>query len=169
MLETACSHVMCIGKIQRMLAHGGAAGVVDSKAFLEELISELCPPDTKPEGIRIALEADAAVLGSTVAIALGALLIELVNNALKHAFRGVGEGTLAITFRNREAAGEYVLEVEDDGIGIGQMPTSDGMGMQSVGELVRLIQGSITCQHPRPSPDRPGTRWRLVLPHGALS
>jgi two-component sensor histidine kinase len=85
---------MSIGKIQRMLSHGGAAGVVNSQLFITALVGDLCSSLLDPNKIHFVVEVDEAQLASATAIALASLLIERINNALKHAFREGEEGTL---------------------------------------------------------------------------
>src|SRR5262249_24781918 len=112
-LETAHSHVTCVGKIERMLSHSGPGGVVDAGGFIRTLTGDVCST-LSFDATRMRVEGEPAELNSTTAIALGALLIELIYNALKHAFCGLKDGTLTVRFFNRQNANQYVLEVEDD-------------------------------------------------------
>jgi two-component sensor histidine kinase len=168
-LKAAGSQVMVIGKIQRMLSHSGSTGAVNSESFIKSLIGDLCATAPDRDAMRITVEADAAELPSTTAIALGALLSELINNALKHAFPGLAGGALAIRFFNQQSPSQYVLEVEDDGIGIGPASRLGGFGFETVTELARLMRGSVTHQAVRASDTRPGTKWRLVVPQGSTA
>jgi two-component sensor histidine kinase len=168
-LQTAGSHVMRIGRIQRMLSHAGSAAAVNSQTFFRALLDDVSSTLSDPDAIRIRVEADAAELTSSTAITLGALLIELINNALKHAFQGCERGALTVKFTCLPGGGEYVLDVEDDGVGMHQAQVSGGSGIQSVTELVRLMHGSIACEVPHPSSARPGTRWHLVFPHPTIA
>ena len=89
------------------------------------------------------VEAETAQLSSTTAVALGAIIVELATNALKHAFRESMQGTIAIKFKAGGGLGQYVVEVEDDGIGIDPTKTADGFGTQIVTELARAF-----CEEP---------------------
>jgi two-component sensor histidine kinase len=89
---------MVIGQIERLLSHFGAAHTVDSKAFITALLRDVHSILPNPDQICIDVQADSTEISSTTAIALGALLVELINNALKHAFREGMEGTLAVRF-----------------------------------------------------------------------
>ncbi|MGH6682087.1 MAG: ATP-binding protein, partial [Bradyrhizobium sp.] len=90
-----------------------------------------------PKSIEITVSAQSAELNSTKAAALGALMVELLNNALKHAFADGMKGRLAVSFT---AVGNgYVLELEDDGVGIRQESDSDGFGRRSVSNLARAM------------------------------
>jgi two-component sensor histidine kinase len=167
-LETAGSRVMVIGRIQRMLSHFGSPRTVDSKHFIIALTHDVRSTFPDPDKIGINVEVDAAELTSTTATVLGAILVELINNALKHAFREGMEGTLAVRFIASKNTDRYVVEVEDDGVGIDQAQMPDGFGTQNITDLSRLIAGSVTCQAARTSNARPGTMWRLDFPQGRL-
>jgi two-component sensor histidine kinase len=121
-----------------------------------------------PDQICIDVQADSTQLSSTAAIALGALLVELINNALKHAFHEGMEGTLAVRFTASTSMNQCVIEVEDDGVGIDQGQRPDGVGVQNVTELARMVGGSLTCQPARQANPRPGTMWRLAFSRAAL-
>ena len=167
-LEIAGSRIMVIGQIERLLSHFGATHTVDSKAFIAALLRDVHAIFPNPDQICIDVKADSAQISSTTAIALGALLVELINNALKHAFREGMEGTLAVRFTASKSMNQCVVEVEDDGVGIDQGQKLDGVGVQNVTEFARMVGGSLTCQPARQTNPRPGTMWRLVFSHAAL-
>jgi two-component sensor histidine kinase len=161
-LELAGSRVGTIGNIQRMLSHSAPSNTIDSKAFIATIVKEVRLAVPNPEKVSITVHVDSAELSPTKAIALGALLLEIVNNALKHAFPNGMNGMLNVSFTSSN--NRHVLEFEDDGIGIDSTQTSGGFGTQNVKNLARLIGGSITCQPARESETRPGVRWRLEIP-----
>jgi two-component sensor histidine kinase len=167
-LEIAGSRIMAIGQKERLLSHFGAAHTVDSKVFITALLRDVRSILPNPDQICIDVQADSARISSTTAIALGALLIELINNALKHAFRGEMEGTLAVRFTASKSMNQCVVEVEDDGVGIDQRQKPDGIGVQNATEFARMVGGSLTCHLARPENPRPGTVWRLAFSHAAL-
>jgi two-component sensor histidine kinase len=167
-LEIAGSRIMVIGQIERLLSHFGATDTVDSKAFVTALLRDVHSILPNPDQIRIDVQAASCQMSSTTAIALGALLVELINNALKHAFHEGMEGTLAVRFITSNSMNQCVVEVEDDGIGIDQGQTPDGVGMGNVTEFARMVGGSLTCQPARQANPRPGTMWRLTFSHAAL-
>jgi two-component system, sensor histidine kinase PdtaS len=161
-LELAGSRVMVIGNIQRSLSHLTPEHMVDAKAFIAALIREVHSAFPDPDTISVTVRADPAELTSTTAMALGAVLLELMNNSLKHAFHEGTKGMLAVSFT--AANNQYILEFEDDGVGIDQNQTRDGFGTQNVTDFARLMGGSITCIPARQSNTRPGTLWRLIIP-----
>ena len=167
-LEIAGSRIMVIGKIERLLSHFGATNAVDSKAFITALLRDVRSILPDPGQICIDVQVDSTQIASTAAIALGALLVELINNALKHAFREGMEGTLAVRFLAPKSMNQCVVEVEDDGVGIDQGQKSDGVGMQHATEFARMVGGSLICQPARQAGPRPGTMWRLAFSHAAV-
>jgi two-component sensor histidine kinase len=161
-LELASCRVMVIGNIQRMLSHSSPSHMIESRTFIMAIIHELrsALPDTNQ--VDIAVHADSTKLTSTTATAIGALLLELINNALKHAFPDGMKGLLTVSFT--VSNNNYIAEFKDDGIGIAQGQAPDGFGTRSVADIARLMGGSLTCQPARQSSTRPGTMWRLVIP-----
>jgi len=161
-LELAGSRVMAIGNIQRLLSHSTPSRMIDSRAFIMAIIGEVRSALPDSNKVDITAHADSAALTSTRAIALGALLLELINNALKHAFPDGMKGMLAVSFS--VSNDKYIAEFKDDGVGIAHRHAPDGFGAKNVADLARLMGGSITCQSACQSNTRPGTMWRLVIP-----
>ncbi|MDE2377907.1 sensor histidine kinase [Bradyrhizobium sp.] len=161
-LELAASRVATIGSINRKLYIAEPQQSIDSKSFVTALVKDVHAALADPERIQITVSAQCAELSSAKAAALGALLVELLNNALKHAFADGMKGRLAVSFTVLE--NQHVLELEDDGVGFDQGKDSDGFGRRSVSNLARAMGGSLTCQPARQSKTRPGTRWRVEIP-----
>jgi two-component sensor histidine kinase len=136
--------------------------MIDSKDFITALIREVRSALPDPDKVGITVRADSVAVTSTKAIALGALLLEVMNNALKHAFPYGMNGMLSVSFT--VAPNKYTVEFKDDGVGIDQAQTHHGFGTQNVTELAHLMGGSITCNPARQSQTRPGTVWRLDIP-----
>lgn len=161
-LELAGSRVMVIAHIQRSLSLLTLGQMIDAKPFIAALIREVHSAFPDPDRIGITVRADSAELTSTKAMVLGALLLEFTNNSLKHAFREGMTGMLTVNFI--ASSDQYILQFEDDGVGIDQGQNLEGFGRQNVTEFARLMGGSITCQPAHQSNTRPGTLWRLVIP-----
>ena len=161
-LERAGSRVMVIGNIQRLLSHSTPSSMIDSRSFIMTIIDEVRSALPNSNQVDITAQADSVELTSMRAIAVGALLLELINNALKHAFAEGMKGMLTVNFT--ASGGKNIIEFEDDGVGIAHGQTPDGFGAKNVEDLARLLGGSITCQPACQSDSRPGTKWRLVIP-----
>jgi two-component sensor histidine kinase len=161
-LEIADARIIVIGRIQRMLSNAGPDEPVDASPFITELVGDLRSTLSDPDKVSITVRADSAALTSSTATPLGALMVEIINNSLKHAFPEGMEGAIAVRFTADKD--QYILEVEDDGVGIDATWSAEGLGTHNVAELARLMNGSLTCQHARTSAARPGTLWRLATP-----
>lgn len=161
-LERAGSRVMVIGSIQRLLSHCTPSRMIDLRDFIMAIIDEVRSALPNSNQIGIAAQVNSAELTSIRAIALGALLLELINNALKYAFPGGMKGMLTVNFA--VSGNKNIIEFKDDGVGIAHGHSPDGFGTKNVEDLARLLEGSITCQPACLSDSRPGTKWRLVIP-----
>jgi two-component sensor histidine kinase len=160
-LDTAGSRILTLGRIHRTLAHS-ASHMIDSKDFFQNLVDEIRSALLNPDKITIGIQADSAALTQAMATTLGALLLESINNALKHAFPDGMRGTLSVRFT--AARKEYVIELEDDGIGIDQAHPHRGFGTQNLMDITHIMRGSVTHHPACESKTRPGTVWRLVIP-----
>lgn len=161
-LELAESRVMVIGKIQRLLSHSEPSQMVESRAFIKVIVEEVRSALLDSNQVEIMVQVDSAELTSMRAIVLGAMLLELTNNALKYAFSDGMKGTLLVRFSVSD--NKYIVEFEDDGIGIPRGCSLDGFGTRNVEGLARLMGGSMTWGPARQSDTRPGTKWRAVIP-----
>jgi DNA-binding response OmpR family regulator len=87
--------------------------------------------------IRIDIEGSSITLDERQGFALALALNEMLTNAFRHAFPEAREGSIRITFF--ENAGEFRLEVRDDGIGSAAASQSNivGSGRSIVQALVR--------------------------------
>jgi two-component sensor histidine kinase len=83
-------------------------------------------------------------LNVKIALSCGLIINELISNSLQHAFTGVKAGNIKINLENH--AGEYILSVEDDGIGLPKdfnIETNDSLGFLLVRSLIEQINGSL--------------------------
>jgi two-component sensor histidine kinase len=136
--------------------------MIDSKDFIQNLVEEVRSALLDPDKVIVKVQADSAMLTPTMATTLGALLLESINNALKHAFPDGMSGMLSVSFTASKK--EYIIELEDDGIGIEQAQTHWGFGTQNLSDVTHIMRGSITHHPVCQSKTRPGTVWRLVIP-----
>ena len=88
------------------------------------------------------------------------MLIELVGNALLHAFPGKNSGTISIEMSGSEDEG-YIITIADDGIGIPKgldVKETRTLGMRLVGDLVAHLDGNMSLD------SSPGTRIAIRFP-----
>jgi two-component sensor histidine kinase len=161
-LERAGSRVVVIGNIQRLLSHSTPSRMIDSKDFIMKVLDEVRSTLPNSDQVDLAAQVDSVELTSLRAIALGTLLVELINNTLKYAFPEGMKGMLTVNFT--VSGNKNIIEFTDDGVGIAHGHTPDGFGTRNVKDIAHLLGGSITCQAACQSDSRPGTTWRLVIP-----
>lgn len=77
--------------------------------------------------------------------ALSLIITELITNALKHAFVGRSGGTIVVTLQPLDT-GRYMLEVRDDGVGLGaaEAPAQHSLGMRVIESLARRLDGTFS-------------------------
>jgi signal transduction histidine kinase len=105
--------------------------------------------------ITVVPAADAAVLVRVDPIRLRRVIGNLIHNAA----RATGESGSIVVHLGREGSMAYV-EVRDDGVGFGRVPSGDGQGMGVVSSFVQASRGALEI---RTGPG-PGTTVRVSLP-----
>ncbi len=90
------------------------------------------------------------VLDVNVGIPCGLIVNELVSNSLKHAFPEWKKGTIRVRI-SINSQGNYVLSVEDNGIGFPSerwtSVTPLSLGLQLVNVLTGQIHGTLELSH----------------------
>ena len=160
-LNDAAARVQIIGRIHDRLGHDAEHEMVDTHAFLHELVDDFRKAMTDLRAIGFFVDAEAHELTLSRMGAVGLIVNELVTNALKHAFpESHREG--AITVRFRRDGRDFILCVQDDGVGVdGVSPASQGGGMGT--HLVRALAAQLGG-HMEIEALQPGTVQRLVFP-----
>ena len=78
----------------------------------------------------------------SMAVPLGLIINELMTNALKYAFKGMGLGEISIRFE--EKLNGFHLRVEDNGVGLPDdfsIETTDSFGLRLTEGLVNQLNG----------------------------
>jgi two-component system LytT family sensor kinase len=94
------------------------------------------------------------------------ILQPIVENSIKHGLaRKVGEGR--ITIQSSRRAGHAVIEIVDNGVGLGSdragSATDHGIGLRNVNERLRVIYGANYALHLQSAPGQ-GTLARIEIP-----
>ena len=103
-----------------------------------------------PEAVRIDLVQDleSITLNIDAAIPCSLIISELVSNAMKHAFPGRTEGTIAVVLKRH--GDKLHLRVKDSGIGQTEAQGSQpygSLGLMLVHALVEQLDGDIVCSN----------------------
>jgi two-component sensor histidine kinase len=137
---------------------------VDSKGFIDGLVEDLRDGVVGLRPIALVSSAEAHVVPMARAVPLGLIINELVLNVLKYAFPDDMEGKVQIRFGRVED--DYVLSVEDDGIGFDPAapPRGTGLGTQIVRALTAQLGGQARVEPALSHAHRPGVRWAMQFP-----
>jgi two-component sensor histidine kinase len=146
LLEDARQRVKTMALVHETLYGSADLARVSARHFLQDVTSNLLGIYHGGEtGISLEVSADDVSLDIDQAIPLGLIVNELATNALKHAFRGRSQGHIEITLQ-RSAGDELVLQISDDGIGMGagEGPRPSGsLGLKLVEALAQQLRGEV--------------------------
>jgi two-component sensor histidine kinase len=111
--------------------------------------------------VTITVEAGPGTTTSEQAVSMGLITVELVINAIKHAFPDGTRGRITVRFESTESV--WRLSVSDDGIGISanlpKVPVRSGLGTSIVEALARQLGGRAAT-----SAGSPGTTVSITVP-----
>ena len=152
--------VETIARLHRELAHVQDGEQVDLGEYLRKItdgvVSSLAPARTD---LRFLLDADCMVTGNQ-ALPIGLIICEVVTNSMKYAHPTGVPGRLKVVCRR--SAGQIVIEVADDGVGMpdGFDPATGGqIGFNSIRALAGQLGATL-----RFSSDGLGVTFELRIP-----
>lgn len=136
----------------------GVKATIDSRAFVDGLVSDLRSMHFGQRSIALYARADPHSIAIAQARPLGLILNELVVNALKYAFPDDRSGTVTVDFRCPDD--DCVLIVRDDGVGMdpAAAPQGSGLGRRMVRAFTAQIGGTFSV-----GPGEGGTGTECVI------
>lgn len=132
------------------------ATTIDLSAFLQSIAPNWVPP-SMPVVVETTLE-PGIVLSPDIAQPLALIAMELVTNAVKHAFPRRRAGRVHVRLARRDRGLD--LKVADDGVGMPSVVT-DSLGYKLVRALLRQVGGTLDI-----AGARPGTAVTVSVPVG---
>lgn len=133
-----------IAQVHRSLYASDEAEGVDMKDYLQALVDELggAWASEKPRRA-LKLSAESIHLPAQRAVSLGVIVNELVSNAFKYAYGPASPGDVRVSLTRDDDA--FLLAVEDDGVGLGPNPRTQGSGVGSrlIGAMAKSLQGAV--------------------------
>ena len=157
-LDEAQARLQTISRIHRMLHDPGRMDV-DIGPYLQEICNDVLDSSGARE-VTCVVDFVPAKLDLTRLTALSLLVVELVSNALKHAFGPGQAGTIRVNMRPLDAT-HYALTISDDGQGMSadaDPGAGDSLGWRICQGLAAQLNGRLTY-----SSDG-GTTVRLEFP-----
>jgi two-component sensor histidine kinase len=160
-LEAAQQRVDSIARAHLHLYRGSdQPGTVEISDYLGDLCAALSESLFLKGGITLTCDSDEAAVPRDRAVSIGLVVNELVTNAAKHAFPGRDLGRITVSFRTKENG--WVLQVEDDGVGmpatIAAPGPDHGLGTRLIEAFARQASGTITT-----ASDQGGTSVTMAL------
>jgi two-component sensor histidine kinase len=134
--DRLAGRIEALGLLYRALSASPGEGVLDLGIYLSEIASAVMRAHAM-EGIHLDLQVDTWLASLNVAMPAGLVVNELLTNALKHAFKGRGGGTITLRSTTDAEGGCRVL-VADDGVGL-----PEGYAWPKPGKLSALIVRSL--------------------------
>lgn len=149
-LADAARRVIGVARAHRRLYSAGASSEsIDLGAYLGALCEDLDDAGLTAGAIAILCEAEPFHISRDRAVAIGAIVNELVTNAQKHAFVPGDSGEIRIVLRVE--TGGAALTVSDNGCGLpDDYQSRSGLGHRLMSGLVRQAEASLTT-NPGPS------------------
>ena len=153
-LDQAVARVYTISQVHDLLHRAGSVETVNLDHYLQDLCRKV-QRSLAPEGITVALQADAIQVSVEQAVELGVIINELLTNAIKYAYPAGKTGEVRVT--SHIVDGRLELTIGDDGGGAPGNHAA-GLGMKLVHSIVRQIGGECAIQTSE------GTHIRVRLP-----
>lgn len=156
-VENMLARIQAMGLIHQQLYQSQNFEEIAFDGYIRDLcqalVTAIAPPSV---GFRYALEPVRCTLNA--AMPMGLILVELVVNALQHAFPAERRGT--VTIRLSDGDGRIRLAVVDDGIGLPPDDLPESTGLTIVRMLTTQLGGRLEAS---PAPGG-GTEVRLDFP-----
>jgi PAS domain S-box-containing protein len=151
------TQIQTMSMVHEVLYRSASLEGVEMQSYFERLIEYLSNVyEGGPRGITCEVKSQGVELNLDDAIPIALVVNELVSNCMKHAFPGGRAGRILVSMREIEPAvdpdspGAWLLEVEDDGVGMGptetQVPDAGmgpGIGTELVQALAAQVRGSV--------------------------
>lgn len=155
-LRDMLSRVSALSTVHRKLYQSGTTASFKVGEFIRDIADDLLG-STGRSDIDIRFELGELRLPASKASPVALIFNELITNALKHAFPMGRRGEVIV--RMHRLNGDFMIEVEDNGVGIGDGDEPDGYGAMVIELLARQLQARIERKSANP-----GTLVRLVMP-----
>jgi PAS domain S-box-containing protein len=148
MLTSSQARIKSIAKVHEKLYESTTLSDINLNTYIAEITEEIKRAYLS-DNRNIDIQMDLAPLTVDInnAIPIGLILNELINNAYKHAFKGLKTGTLRIKLNVN--AGQVELSVESDGNKMKKdfnINESDSLGMTLIEVLVQRIDGQLNVE-----------------------
>jgi PAS domain S-box-containing protein len=149
MFEDSKNRIRSMALIHEKLYMSKDISLIEFSKYIESLTSKLLEfYSSKSRLININLISDNITLDIDSAIPCGLIINELVSNSIKYAFPDGRDGNITIKMHKKDE--NYVLSVEDDGVGFPEeidFMNPQTLGLQIVHTLTQQLGGGIELEN----------------------
>ncbi len=153
-VKEATGRIGVLGRLYSRLHLSDEATAICARDYICSICDDLRDGviGVRPVGLRV--EVARIDISSMMAVPIGLIVNELVENALKYAFPYDRAGVITVAF-DLDALGKLHLAVADDGIGFDPASSRKGGGTRLVRSLVQQLHGQLERSGP------PGTAYDI--------
>lgn len=155
-LQDMLSRVEALSTVHRRFYQSEDVARFDVGDFLRDLVRDVVAA-SRFKNTETRFELDSVDIASSRAAPLALIVNELVTNALKHAFDGMDHPVL--TTRIAKAGDAIVIDIEDNGVGMGEVDGAASFGTKLIRSLGRQLKAEISWDE-----NDPGTRATIKMP-----
>ncbi len=149
MLSSSQARIKSIAKVHQKLYESTTLSDIPLDTYITELTQEIQKAyASEKKDIDIQIDVESVSVNINDAIPLGLILNELINNAFKHAYKGLDHGLLKISLHKIEEG--LQLSVKNDGHKMDDNfdpASSDSLGMTLIQVLLKRINGSLKIEN----------------------
>ena len=160
------NRIRSIALVHELLYRSKSLEQIEYGAYLRKMAGPLFESyNVDPRKVAIRIDAVDVMMDIEKAVPCSLIVNELISNSLKHAVPGDRIGEIFIGMRLDIAAGAYVLDYRDNGVGFPpgmDLSATGTLGLRLITGLVRQLEGTLE------TPPGDGARFRITFPTASL-
>lgn len=148
LIKSNQNRIHSIALLHKKLNVSESVNDVDLKRYITDL-SELVKDsyDIKEKNVSLFITCEIDTLTITKALPLGLIIVELVSNSMKHAFKNQPNGIINIELLKGDSSKKYCLHYIDNGIGFDfKNVETKGLGVEIMKGLIDQLNGQYESQ-----------------------
>lgn len=149
LIKSNQNRIHSIALLHKKLNVSESVNEVDLKRYVTEL-AELVKNsyEVKEKNVSLFITCEIPVLSITKALPLGLIVVELVSNSMKHAFKNQPHGIINIEVKHDVITKKSCLHYIDNGVGFDFINVeTKGLGVEIMKGLIDQLNGTIETQH----------------------
>lgn len=148
LIKSNQNRIHSIALLHKKLNVSESVNDVDLKRYITDL-AELVKDsyDNKLKNVSLFITCEIEVLSITKALPLGLIIVELVSNSMKHAFKNQQNGIINIEITHDDTSNKNLLQYIDNGEGFDFIHVeTKGLGVEIMKGLIDQLNGKIETQ-----------------------